>query len=137
MKKFLPLLSLFVLSATALADIHEPPMADLGPIYKLGRGVANVIFGVTEIPYSICVINDTKGNSAAAGYGVLLGVQRTAYRFGKGWYDISTAPLPTYRGTYRQPYPSNLVWGRAGYSEFPPELGFESRFNYSRQYLGY
>ena len=137
MKKFLPLLFLFVLTGAAFADIHEPPMADQGPINKLGRGLSNVLFGVAEIPYSVCVVNDTQGNSAAASYGVMRGVQRTVYRFGKGLYDIATSPFPTYRGSYRQPYPTNMVWSRAGYSEFPPELGFETRYPYSRSYVGY
>jgi len=132
--KFLLSLSLVAAFATAaVADIQVPPMADQGPVRKFGRGVSNILYGVTEIPYTMAGINYTQGNSAAFGYGVILGVHRTFYRFGKGWYDVLSAPLPTYKESYRPPFPSNLIWGHNGYSEFPPELGFESRFDYVRE----
>lgn len=131
--KFLLSISLVAaFAAAAIADIQAPPMSDFGPTRKLGRGLSNILFGVTEIPYTMCLINDTEGNSAAFSYGIVKGVHRAAYRFGKGWYDVVTGPVPSYKDSYRPPYRSNLIWGHNGYSEFPPELGFESRYGYVR-----
>jgi len=136
--KSLLTLTLFAAFATAaVADIQSPPACFQGPARKFGRGISNVLYGITELPSTFFDVNATEGNSAAFGYGVHLGLCRSFYRFGKGWYDILSAPLPTYGGTYRQPYPSDLVWGHRGYGEFPPELGFETRFDYSRLYNDY
>lgn len=136
--KFLLSISLVVaFAAAALADIQAPPMSDQGPVRKLGRGLSNILYGITELPCSMAIVNNLEGNSAAGGYGVVLGLQRSFYRFGKGWYDFVSFPLPSYNESYRPPYPSNLIWGQHGYAEFPPELGFETRFDYSREYQGY
>ena len=124
-------------AGAAVADIQAPPMSEQGPTRKLGRGISNVAFGVIEIPYTVGVVNATEGNSAAAGYGVILGVHRFLRRLGSGLYDIATHPAPTYRGTYRSTLPSDVIWGQNGYAEFPPELGFETRFDYSRTYPSY
>jgi len=136
--KFLLSLTLFAAFATAaVADIQCPPMAAQGPGRKFGRGLSNIIWGITELPYTMVLVNYAEGNSAMSGYGVHLGLARSCYRFGKGWYDVLSAPIPTYKESYRQPYGSDLVWGHQGYAEFPPELGFETRFEYSREYKGY
>lgn len=136
--KFLLSITLFAaLAVGAFADIQVPPMAEQGPTRKFGRGVSNILFGFSELPDTIMRINDTQGNSAACGYGVVLGLNRSFYRFGKGWYDVLSFGRPTYKETYRQPYPSDTIWGMIGYAEFPPELGFETRFNYTRTYYGY
>lgn len=136
--KFLLSLTLFAsLTVGAFADIQCPPMAQQGPVRKFGRGISNIAFGITELPVTFARINDTEGNSAAFGYGIHLGLSRSFYRIGKGFYDVFSFCLPTYKESYRQPYPSDLVWGVNGYSEFPPELGFDTRYNYSRTYYGY
>ena len=137
MKSLLALSLLAAFATSAVADIQAPPMSEQGPGRKFGRGISNIIYGFTELPYNILQINETEGNSAGFSYGVHRGLARSFYRFGKGWYDVVTAPFPTYKSSYRPPYPSNLVWGHNGYTEFPPELGFETRFNYSRTYQGY
>ena len=54
-----------------------------------------------------------------------------------GVYDVVTHPFPTYKDSYRPPYKLDPPWIHGGYEEFPPELGFETRFNYNRQYNGY
>lgn len=110
-------------------------MADMGRVRKFGRGISNVAFGVCELPFNIAAINDVEGNNAL-GYGVMLGVHRTSVRITRGVFDIVTAPGPAYKGSYRPPFPSNLVWGDNGYTEFAPELGFESRYEYTRYYRG-
>src|SRR5690606_31564549 len=124
-------------ATSAVADIQAPPMSQQSAGRKFGRGISNILYGFSELPYNIIYVNETEGNNAGFGYGVHLGLARSFYRFGKGWYDVISPPLPAYKSSSRPPYPSNLVWGHNGYTEFPPELGFETRFNYSRTYQGY
>ncbi len=112
-------------------------MNDQGPTRKLGRGLANIIFGSTEFFETICSINDREGNSEAASYGVVKGVGRTLLRMRYGVYDVLTFPFPTTRSSYRAPYKSNVPWIHGGMSEFPPELGFQSRYRYVSSSFGY
>ncbi|MHA3774221.1 exosortase system-associated protein, TIGR04073 family [Verrucomicrobiota bacterium sgz303538] len=137
MKTLLSAFTLVSLSAIALADIHDPPMNDQGPTRKLGRGLANIAFGVTEIIQTPAEINEREGNAAAASYGVVKGFGRFFFRIGMGVYDVVTHPFPTYKDSYRPPYKLDPPWIHGGYEEFPPELGFETRFNYNRQYHGF
>ncbi len=53
MKRLLVALLFAGFAASCLADIQDPPAADYGPTRKLGRGLANMIFGWTEIPVTI------------------------------------------------------------------------------------
>lgn len=131
MKSLLSILFVVAFGAIAYADIQSPAMTDQGPTRKLGRGVSNVLFGITELPNTIAKIDDREGNSAALGYGVVKGLGRTLFRFGIGWYEIITFPAPCYKNSYRAPYRSNIPWVHGGFQEFPPELGWESRYNYS------
>ncbi len=119
-------------TAVAFADIHEPPAADHGPTRKFSRGIANIAFGATEIPNTIGRLNVREGNNAAASYGVVKGVLRTVDRVKYGVYDVVTFPFPTYKGKYTPPYKSDLVWKHSGYSEFPEELGTETKYTYGR-----
>jgi putative exosortase-associated protein (TIGR04073 family) len=121
-------------ASAALADIQDPPSNDYGPTRKLGRGISNVVFGWSEIPHTIAQVNDREGNSAAAGYGVVRGVGRAWMRFHTGIFDIVTFPFPAVRGTYYPPLPSDTRYIHAGFQEFPPELGYESKYHYVRQY---
>ncbi len=134
MKTSLTLAFLIAAAINLRADIQDPPANDHGPTRKLGRGISNVVFGVAELPTSIARINETEGNSAAAGYGVVRGVGRTLARFGTGVIDIVTFPFPAHRGGYGPVLPGNTHYIHAGYSEFPPELGFESKYPYVRKY---
>jgi putative exosortase-associated protein (TIGR04073 family) len=113
------------------ADIQDPPSNDYGPTRKLGRGLSNMAFGWSEIPVTIAKVNKEEGNSAAAGYGVVRGVDRGFARFGVGLYEVLLWPIPAYRGTY---LPSDIPWIHRGYQEFPPELGNESKYPYVRDY---
>lgn len=134
--KFLPktlvaVLALAACASSAVADIQAPPATDFGPTRKLGRGISNVLWGFTELPYTMCSINDTQGNSAAFGYGILKGTGRSLFRFGVGWYEIFTFASPCYKSSYRPVYiPVNTPWKQGNFQEFPPELGWESRYNY-------
>lgn len=118
------------------ADIQDPPMIRQGPIRKLSRGLANMTTGFTEVYSSLDQANDDEGSSAMFSYGIVRGLARTLTRFGVGLYEVVTFPFPTTRGSYgpvlRQPIP----WVHGGYEEFPPELGFETRFDYCRTQNG-
>jgi len=133
MKRFA--LSLFLLTfvaAIAAADIQSPPMADYGVTRKMGRGLANIFFGWSEIPHTIATVNSFEGNAAGATYGVVRGTGRAVFRFAAGWYEFLLAPFPLERSSYRPPYRDTVPWIHSGYQEFPPELGWESRFHYTR-----
>lgn len=125
------------MAVAAFGDIHDPPGNDYGPTRKLGRGIANVLYGWSEIPYQIDYINAREGSAAAASYGVVRGVGRTVARFGVGIYEILFWPIPAWRDAYFPVLPSDVHWIHAGYSEFPPELGFDSKYPYVRHYYGY
>jgi len=122
--------SLLAFGTAAYADIQAPPMTEMGPTRKFGRGFSNVVWGFTEIPVCIAQINEQEGNSAACGYGVVRGIGRTFFRFGNGLYEMMTFPAPCYKSSYRPPYNANTPWKIGTYDEFPPELGWESRFDY-------
>jgi putative exosortase-associated protein (TIGR04073 family) len=128
------LLLMLAFAATAHADIQAPPASDYGPTRKLGRGIGNIAFGITEIPDNLAAINYSEGNSAAWSYGLVRGIGRTFARLGYGVYEVVLFPFPTQRGTYRPPYRSDIPWINSGYQEFPPELGFDTRYDYSRTY---
>ena len=134
MNKFTAVLLLFAVTAVCRADIHDPPSNDYGPTRKLGRGISNVLFGWSELPTTIAKINQDEGNSAAAGYGVVRGVGRSALRIGAGLAEIFTFPVPIARGTYYPLLEFDTHWIHSGYKEFPPELGNESKYPYVRQY---
>jgi len=130
MKSLLSFLFLITFGAIAFADIQSPPMADMGPTRKLGRGFSNLLFGVTELPLTLINVNDQYGNSAAFSYGLTKGIGRFIFRFGVGLYEVITFPAPLEQNSYRPPYRLNIPWKLGGFEEFPPELGFESRYNY-------
>ena len=132
MKRSLTLVALVLTSAVALADIQQPPSSDNGPTRKLGRGLGNICFGFTELPDSMLSVNYMEGNNAAFSYGVVRGLARGFARLGYGLYDVFLFPIPSYKGTYAPPYRSNVQWIHSGFSEVPPEIGFESRYPYVR-----
>ena len=137
MKTCLVALLTLALTHVAAGDIHDPPGNDYGPTRKLGRGIANVLYGWSEIPYQIQYINEREGNSAGASYGVVRGVGRSVARLGVGIYEILFWPIPAWRDAYYPVLPSDVHYIHAGYSEFPPELGSESKYPYSRLYYQY
>ena len=109
-------------------------MNDHGPSRKLARGIANIAFGAVEIPFELILMNESEGNVTSMSYGGVRGVGRFLARLGYGVYEVVTFPFPTQRGTYFPPYKSNIPWVHGGFEEFPPELGFETRYDYSRHY---
>ena len=134
MRISLALLLVIGITSVCRADIHDPPSNDQGPTRKLGRGISNLLFGWSELPTTVAKINQDEGNSAAAGYGVVRGVGRSIMRIQAGVFEILTFPFPVVRGTYFPVLESDTHWIHSGYKEFPPELGYESKYPYVRQY---
>jgi putative exosortase-associated protein (TIGR04073 family) len=134
MKKLIVLILFLGTARFALGDIQDPPSNDYGPTRKLGRGISNFFLAPAEITTTIATINKQEGNSAAAGYGVIRAVGRTAMRHGAGFLEIITFAAPVWRSSYYPLLPSDIPYIHAGYSEFPPELGWETRYNYVRDY---
>lgn len=116
-----------------MADIQAPPGSDYGPTRKFGRAISNIAFGASEIIDSITAVNYSEGNSAAWSYGLVRGLGRTLARLGYGVYELVLFPFPTQKGTYKPPYKSDIPWIHSGYPEFPPELGWETRYDYVRE----
>ena len=134
MRALLAAVLLLGLAALCRADIHDPPSNDYGPTRKLGRGISNLLFGWSELPTQIATVNTYEGNSAAGGYGVVRGVSRSVMRTAAGIFEILTFPAPVVRGTYYPVLDLDTHWIHAGYSEFPPELGNETKYRYHRDY---
>jgi len=134
MKAAVLLLTAIAVATTAFADIQQPPASDFGPTRKLGRGLSNIAFNITEVIDSMTSVNFDEGNAAAWSYGLVRGVGRSFARLGYGVYEVATFPFPTVRGSYRPPYRSDIPWINSGYQEFPPELGFDTRYDYVRDY---
>jgi putative exosortase-associated protein (TIGR04073 family) len=126
------LFAVFAVAGSALADIQDPPSNDYGPTRKLGRGLANLVLAPAEIPVTICTVNTNEGNSAAAGYGVVRGLGRSGARHIAGLIEILLWPVPVWRQSYYPMLPSDIPWIHAGYSEFPPELGNETKYEWGR-----
>ena len=134
MKTLLSLAAVAGLASGAFADIQDPPSNDYGPTRKLGRGFSNFIIAPAEIFVTVTTINTYDGKSAANGYGVVRGVGRSAVRHVAGLLEILSFPFPAWRESYYPMLPPDIPYIHAGYSEFPPELGNESKYPYVRDY---
>ena|ERR1700719_4003802 len=133
--KYFSVLAIFLgVAALVRADIQDPPSNDYGPTRKLGRGLANFFLAPAEIPVTVAKINTDEGNATAAGYGVVRGVGRSAVRHVAGFIEIITFPFPIWRESYCPLLPNDIRYIHAGYSEFPPELGNETKYPYVRDY---
>ena len=134
MKTLLAAVFALALAGTSLADIQDTPSNDYGPTRKLGRGLSNFFVGQSEIFVTVGKINTDEGNSAAFGYGMVRGFGRSWMRHLAGFVEALTAPFPINHGTYYPILPSDIPYIHAGFSEFPPELGNESKYPYVRDY---
>ena len=134
MKKLIVISLMLGLVGTALGDIQDPPANDYGPTRKLGRGLSNFFIAPTEVFVTVTTINTYDGNSAAAGYGVVRGVGRSGARHIAGLIEMLTFPFPIWRDSYYPMLPPDIPYIHAGYPEFPPELGNESKYPYVRDY---
>ena len=71
-----------------------------GPVRKLGRGMANVLTGVVELPLQMERTTRTEGPLAGATVGTLRGAGMAIGRTLAGGFEILTFPLPNPRGSY-------------------------------------
>ena len=134
MKKLIVISLMLGLAGTVFGDIQDPPANDYGPTRKLGRGLSNFFIAPAEVFVTVTTINTYDGNSAAAGYGVVRGVGRSGARHIAGLIEMLTFPFPIWRDSYYPMLPPEIPYIHAGYSEFPPELGNESKYPYVRDY---
>jgi putative exosortase-associated protein (TIGR04073 family) len=134
MKRLIVVSLMLGLVGTVLGDIQDPPANDYGPTRKLGRGLSNFIIAPAEVFVTVTTVNTYDGNSAAAGYGVVRGVGRSGARHIAGLIEMLTFPFPIWRDSYYPMLPPDIPYIHAGYSEFPPELGNESKYPYVRDY---
>lgn len=67
---------------------------------KLGRGAANVAYGMWELPIKIVEVRDTDGPVAATTLGVVKGLSAALQRTFVGIYEVLTFPFPQPMGTY-------------------------------------
>ncbi|HYK23182.1 MAG TPA: exosortase system-associated protein, TIGR04073 family [Candidatus Acidoferrum sp.] len=134
MKRLIVVSLMLGLVGTVLGDIQDPPANDYGPTRKLGRGLSNFFIAPAEVFVTVTTINTYDGNSAAAGYGVVRGVGRSGARHIAGLIEMLTFPFPIWRDSYYPMLPPDIPYIHAGYSEFPPELGNESKYPYVRDY---
>ena len=127
------------LAGTTYADIQAPPASEYTATRKLGRAIGNLLFAVEEIPTTMIRWNSAEGDYAGFSVGIVDGVSRTFARMGYGFYELVTFWAPTYKCTYKPCYEDSCgrsglkeynVW--SGFSEFPEELGFQSKYNYCR-----
>ena len=140
MKRLLLSSILLALAGTTYADIQAPPASEYTATRKLGRAISNLLFAVEEIPTTMIRWNSAEGDYAGFSVGIVDGVSRTFARMGYGFYELVTFWAPTYKCTYRPPYQGSCgrsglkeynTW--SGFSEFPEELGFQSKYDYSRR----
>ncbi|MEM6912002.1 MAG: exosortase system-associated protein, TIGR04073 family [Verrucomicrobiota bacterium] len=136
MKKLLAALLLTSVSAgSALADIQDPIRDSYGPSIKLGRGLSNLLYSITEVPITMIRERDKGNASAAFGTGLTLGVKRMVVRIGYGAFEVVTFPFPAYKETYRPPiWNKDYINPNTGYDAYPPELAFESKYPHTRTY---
>ena len=65
-----------------------------GSIRKLGRGAANMVTCIFEVPKNVGEVNYEFGPVAAVTYGFLKGLYKMGIRCAVGAYEIVTAPFP-------------------------------------------
>lgn len=127
------LITALTLGGIALADIQSPPGARWNWSRKLSRAVANLAYGVTEIPITWMKVDRTDGNNAAFSSMAIDGTKRSVVRIGYGLFELVTFPFPAYKGGYRPPYYKHEKFDPwRGYEEFPPQLGITSQARYCR-----
>ena len=138
MKKLLLLFLTAGIAGLSVADIQSPPGAKYGSIRKLSRAVANIVYGVTEVPVQWQRSEIEGGASEQVAYGTLYGGGKTLARLGYGIYELITFPFPSYKGGYRPPYEPAVreaTHPSTGFLEFPPEVGFISGVVHTRSQI--
>ena len=134
MKKLALILLTACIASVSVADFQAPPGSKYGRIRKLSRAVANLVYGINELPNQWVRSTQEGGNTEAATFGTLWASHKIIVRVGYGLYELVTFPFPTYKGSYRIPYKNKEdTQPFRGYQEFPPEVGFASGWNACRE----
>jgi len=123
-----------------VADIQEPPLVQYTATRKLARGLSNLTGSHMELldvflhsdefePYKLA-----RGTSEfnVGWLSLFEGVRRTVVRLGMGFFETVTAPVTWPAATYKPQLKSTIPWVSTGYEEFPPTLGLQDRYDYSR-----
>jgi putative exosortase-associated protein (TIGR04073 family) len=127
MKKLLLIALTAGIATVSMADFQAPPASKYTRVRKLSRALANLVYGINELPNQWERSTLAGGNSEAASHGTLLAGHKVLTRLGYGLYELVTFPLPTYKSGFRQPYYTKEAYNPfRGYQEFAPEVGFTS-----------
>lgn len=86
-----------VLAISGSVSAAEP---DHGPLRKLGRGLANVALGWTDIPVTIGRVHQRDGAPASAFYGPLVGTRNALGRTAVGVLETVTFFMPLHHRTF-------------------------------------
>lgn len=81
----------------ATAQSEDAPKGQ-NALRKLGRGIANVLFGIVEVPNQITKTTSAHGGGAGLTYGFGKGIVRWIAREFAGAYDVVTFPVPFPKG---------------------------------------
>lgn len=103
---------------------------------KLGRGIANIVHGWTEVPTTMYRWGENREQASAIWTaGFWQGLQRAKTRMKYGMYEFVNWHKPLYKDSYRPPYQSiNYLpmINNDGFEEFPPQIGELSTVGYTR-----
>jgi putative exosortase-associated protein (TIGR04073 family) len=91
------LLGLVLQVSTAVAATEDAPR-DHNPLRKLGRGFANIFFGVVEVPNQYTKAVSDHGGAAGVTYGLPKGFVRWICREFVGVYEVVTFAVPVPKG---------------------------------------
>lgn len=94
-------------NTVSAAESNEPQWI-MRPVEKLGRGIANVAFGVFELPMQWTAVTREEGGIAGLTKGTLRGICYVVARLGVGIADIVTFPFPL---PDCPNYPDDAGWG--------------------------
>ncbi len=133
-------LATVVAASHLLADIQEPPLVQYTALRKLARGLSNMQGAHMELLDVLMHANDLEPYKLGRGtndfnmglYPVFEGVRRTIVRFHLGFFETVTFPVSWPASTYKPLLKSTVPWVSTGYEEFPPSLGLQERYDYSR-----
>ena len=91
------LLATVCVAPAVRAGTDDPPQGH-NAVRKLGRGFANLLFGVVELPNQYTKAQSEHGGAAGWTYGVPKGVVRWFGREIVGVFEIVTFPVPAPQG---------------------------------------
>ena len=98
MVRWLVIVAVLALGATDVSAAHSCPATR-----KLGRGVANLFLGFTEVPRSMMEVGRYHGQVAGATWGMAEGLCKMIARMGVGLLEIVTFPVPFPKEHYAEP----------------------------------